>query len=43
MDNIWGADLADIQIINRYTLRIFFFYVIDIFSNYAHAFPFSAF
>ena len=35
-DNIWGADLADMQLISRYNKRIrFLLCVIDIFSKYA--------
>ena len=34
-DNIWDADLADIQLINKFNKRIrFLFCVIDIFSKY---------
>ena len=35
-DNIWGADLADMQLISRYNKGIrFLLCVIDIFSKYA--------
>ena len=35
-DNIWGVDLADKQLINKYNKRIrYLLYVIDLFSNYA--------
>ena len=35
-DNIWGADLADIQSISKFNKRFrFLLCVIDIFSNYA--------
>ena len=33
MDNIWGADLADRQLISKFNKR--FRYVIDIYSKYA--------
>ena len=39
-DNIWGADLADMQSISRYNKGIrFLLYVIDIFSKYAWVVP----
>ena len=39
-DNIWGADLADMQLLNRYNKGIrFLLYVIDIFSKYAWVVP----
>ena len=39
-DNIWGADLADIQLISKFNKRFrFLFCVIDIFSKYARVFP----
>ena len=39
-DNIWGADLADIQLLNRYNKGIrFLLCVIDIFSKYAWVVP----
>ena len=39
-DNIWGADLADIQLLSRYNKGIrFLLYVIDIFSKYAWVVP----
>ena len=35
-DNIWGVDLADIQLISRYNKRIkYLLCVIDLFSRYA--------
>ena len=35
-DNIWGADLADMQIISKFNKGIkFFLCVIEIFSKYA--------
>ena len=35
-DNIWGADLADMQLLSRYNKGIrFLLCVIDIFSKYA--------
>ena len=35
-DNIWGADLADIQLISKFNKGVkFFLCVIDIFSKYA--------
>ena len=39
-DNIWGADLADIQLLSRYNKGIrFLLCVIDIFSKYAWVVP----
>ena len=39
-DNIWGADLADMQLISRYNKGIrFLLCVIDIFSKYAWVVP----
>ena len=39
-DNIWGADLVDMQLISRYSKRIrFLLCVIDIFSKYAWVVP----
>ena len=39
-DNIWGTDLADMQLISRYSNRIrFLLCVIDIFSKYAWVVP----
>ena len=39
-DNIWGADLADMQLLNKYNKGIrFLLCVIDIFSKYAWAVP----
>ena len=39
-DNIWGADLADMQLISKFNKRIsFLLCVIDIFSKYAWVIP----
>ena len=38
-DNIWGADLADMQLIHIFTKGFRFLCVIDIFSKYALAVP----
>ena len=39
-DNIWGADLADMQLINKFNKRFrFLLCVIDIFSKYAWVVP----
>ena len=39
-DNIWGADLADMQLINKFSKGFrFLLRVIDIFSEYASAIP----
>ena len=39
-DNIWGADLADMQLLNKYNKRIkFLLCFIDIFSKYAWVVP----
>ena len=39
-DNIWGADLADMQLINNFNKRFrFLLCVIDIFSKYALVVP----
>ena len=39
-DNIWGADLADMQIISKFTKGFrFLLCVIDIFSKYAWVIP----
>ena len=39
-DNIWGADLADMQLLSRYNKGIrFLLYVIDIFSKYTWVVP----
>ena len=36
MDNIWGADLADIQLLSRYNKRIRFLLCFNnVFGNYA--------
>ena len=38
-DNIWGADLADMELINKYNKGIrFLLGVIDLFSNYSRVF-----
>ena len=40
IDNIWGADLADMQLISKFNKEIrFLFCVIDIFSKYAWVIP----
>ena len=44
MDNIWGAVLADIQLISQFNKGILFFFfafVIDIFYKYAWVIPFK--
>ena len=39
-DNIWGADIADMQLISRYNIGIrFLLCIIDIFSKYAWVVP----
>ena len=39
-DNIWGADLADMQLISKYNKGIIYFlYAIDLFSKYAFVVP----
>ena len=39
-NNIWGADLADMQLINKFNKRFrFLLCVIDIFSKYAWVVP----
>ena len=39
-DNIWGADLADMQLLNKFNKRFrFLLRVIDIFSKYAWIIP----
>ena len=39
-DNLWGADLADMQLIGKFNERICFLVcVIDIFSKYAFVIP----
>ena len=39
-DNIWGADLADMQLLSKYNKEIrFLLCVIDIFSKYAWVVP----
>ena len=41
-DNVWGADLADLQLISKFNIRFrFFLRVIDIFSKYAWDVPFN--
>ena len=40
IDNIWGADLADMQLISKFNKGIrFLLYVIDIFSKNAWVIP----
>ena len=40
IDNIWGADLADMQLISKFSkLFRFLLYVIDIYSKYAWDMP----
>ena len=40
MDNIWGADLADMQLLNKFNKGIrFFLCVIDIYNKYAYIIP----
>ena len=40
IDNIWGADLVDMQLINKFNKEInFLLCVIDIFSKYAWVIP----
>ena len=39
-DNVWGVDLADIQLISKYNKRInYLLCVIDLFSKYAWVVP----
>ena len=39
-DNIWGADLADMQLISKFNkVTTFLLWVIDIFSKYAWVVP----
>ena len=39
-DNIWGADLADLQLISKYNKKIMYLlYAIDLFSKYAFVVP----
>ena len=39
-DNVWGCDLADMQLLSKYNKGIrFLLYVIDIFSKYAWVDP----
>ena len=41
IDNIWGADLADMQLISKFNEGFrFLLYVIDIYSKYAWVTPF---
>ena len=41
-DNIWGCDLADMQLINKYNKRIrYLLCCVDIFSKYAWVVPFT--
>ena len=40
IDNIWGADLADMQLISKFNKGFrFLFWVIDIYSKYAYVIP----
>ena len=40
MDNIWGADPADMQLISKFNKRICFsLYIIDIFIKYVWVIP----
>ena len=40
IDNIWGADLADMQLVSKFNKGIMFLlWVIDIFSKYAGVVP----
>ena len=40
MDNIWGADLADMQLLNKFNNGIrFLLCVIDIYNKYAYIIP----
>ena len=39
IDNIWGTDLAGIQLISNLIKELFFYYVIDIFSKYLRIIP----
>ena len=40
IDNIWGADLADMQLISKFNKGFrFLLYVIDIYSKYAWVIP----
>ena len=42
IDNIWGADIADIQLISKFNKGIrFLLCVIDIFSKYEWVIPFK--
>ena len=36
IDNIWGANLADMQLIRKFNQEICFYYVLLIFSAYTH-------
>ena len=39
-DNIWGVDLADMQLVSKYNKGIkYILYAIDLFSNYAFVVP----
>ena len=38
-DNIWGVDLADMQLLSKFNKFRFLFCVIDIFSKYAWVIP----
>ena len=43
IDNIWGADLEDIQLINKFIeglkLLLCYFFILDTFSKYAWVIP----
>ena len=39
IDNIWGADLADMQLLSKFNKGIRFLCVIDIFSKHACVIP----
>ena len=39
IDNIWGVDIADMQLISKFNKQILFLCVIDIFSKYAWIIP----
>ena len=39
-DDIWGADLADMQLLSKFNKRIkYLLFVIDLFSKYAFVVP----
>ena len=39
IDNVWGADIADMNLISKCNKEIRFYYVIDIYSKYAWVVP----